>query len=139
MNKSLVLSFCLLTVLSGCASYEHVRPGANGIHRVLIRGVDKTEVEQNAINEAEAYCSEKDLSPAFVDENTQYTGSIKESTHKTIRKASQAASVGGGMVGVLGGNKERNIGKGVFGAGVVGSVFQDDEAYTADMKFKCVQ
>lgn len=130
--------FALILTLASCASSEHVRPGADGIHRVLIRGTDKTEVEQQAISEAKCFCDDRKLSPAFVNEDTKYTGSIDESTHKTIQKVSKAASVGGGMMGVLGGEKEKNVGHGLFGAGAVGSVFQDGEAYTADMKFKCI-
>lgn len=132
-----VLLISLLGLVS-CASHEHVRPGVDGVHRVVIRGTEKEAVEQQALSEARSYCSEKDLSPAFTSEDTKYTGSMSESTHKTIQKVSKAAAVGGGMMGVMGGQKEKNVGQGVFGAGAVGSVFQDDEAYTADMKFKCI-
>ncbi len=135
------LNFCalafLLTLIS-CASHEHVRAGADGIHHVLIRGTDKNLVERQAIKEAESFCDDRKLSPAFVTEDTKYTGSMDEKTHKTIQKISKAAAVGGGMMGVMGGEKEKSAGKGIFGAGAVGSVFQDDEAYTADMKFKCI-
>ena len=130
--------FISLLGLVSCASHEHVRPGADGIHRVLIRGTEKTVVEEQAMAEAKSYCGEKDQSPAFTSEDTKYTGSMDESTHKTIQKVSKAAAVGGGMMGVMGGKKEQSVGKGVFGAGAVGSVFQDEEAYTADMKFKCI-
>lgn len=136
--KSNFLCVLSLLALASCASHEHVRAGADGIHRVLIRGTDKTQVEELAMREANSFCDDRKLSPAFVTEDTKYTGSIDESTHKTIQKVSKAATVGGGMMGVLGGTKEKNVGNGVFGAGVVGSVFEDKEAYTADMKFKCI-
>ena len=127
--KKISLLIVITLTLSSCASYEHVRPGADGVHRVIIRGVDKTDVEQAAIGEAKAYCDKKDLAPAFVNEDTKYTGSMKESTHKAIQKASEAAAVGGGMLGTFGGSREKNVGEGLFGAGAVGSVFQDKEAY----------
>jgi hypothetical protein len=136
MNISLV--FSSLVILASCASHDHVRAGADGIHHVIIRGPEKDEVEKDAIAEAKSFCDERNLAPAFVEDKTNYTGSMSESTHKAIQKASKAAQVGGGMVGVFGGTKERNIGQGVFGAGTVGSVFQDGEAYTADMRFKCI-
>lgn len=135
MKSALLLP--LLSLVS-CASHEHVRAGADGVHRVVIRGTEKETVEKEAISEAESFCSERKLAPAFTSEDTKYTGSMDESTHKTIQKVSKAAAVGGGMMGVMGGTKEKNVGKGVFGAGAVGSVFQDEEAYTADMKFKCI-
>ncbi len=128
-----------LLVFASCASHEHVRAGANGVHRVVIRGTDKDEVERQALDEADSFCSEKNLSPAFVEEKTSYTGSMDENTHKTIGKVSKAATAAGGMMGVMGGRRESNAGQTIFGAGVVGSTLQDDDAYTADMKFKCVQ
>ena len=122
---------CLLVLVSivifGCASYDHVRPGANGIHRVVIRGEDKQSVESEAIREANNYCNEFEKMAAFTSEDTKYTGSIDESTHKTIKKASTAASVGGGMMGVLGGKKEKNVGQGLFGLGAVGSAVLDGD------------
>lgn len=136
MKSSFLLVFVL--ILASCATSEHVRPGADGVHRVVIRGTDKTEVEQRAIREAKCFCDDRKLAPAFVNEDTKYTGSMDESTHKAIQKISRAAAMGGGMMGTMGGDKERSVGKGVMGAGVVGSVLQDEEAYTADMKFKCI-
>ncbi len=132
------LAMVSLLGLVSCASHEHVRAGADGVHRVVIRGTEKEAVETQAIDEAESFCSERKLAPAFVDESTKYTGSMDESTHKTIGKISKATTVAGGMIGVFGGQKERNVGKGAVGAGAVGSIFQDEEAYTADMKFKCI-
>lgn len=133
------LSLIFLTLLAAsCASYDHVRPGADGVHHVLIRGTDKTEVETQAIEEANDFCGEKDQKAAFVQEDTKYTGSMKESTHKAIKKISEAAQVGGSMATVFGGKKESNAGKTAVLGGVVGETFQDNEAYTADMKFKCI-
>ena len=137
LTAKLTMLFSLV-ILASCASHTHVRPGANGIHRVVIRGVEKQQVEQAAIREAGSFCGTKNMSPAFVDEKTAYTGSMDESTHKMIGKVTKAASVGGGMMGVMGGQKEKNVGQGIFGAGVVGSTLQDEEAYTSDMSFKCI-
>ena len=100
--------FSLILILSSCASSEHVRPGADGIHHVVIRGTDKTEVEQHAIREAKCFCGDRNLSPAFVNEDTKYTGSINENTHKNIQKMSKAATIGGGMMGAMGGRREQN-------------------------------
>ena len=136
MKKLIFLSSIVLLV--SCASHEHVRAGADGVHRVIIRGTEKTNVEKLAMHEATSFCDERKLSPAYVSEDTKYTGSIDEKTHKTIQKVSKAATVGGGMMGVLGGTREKNAGEGIMGAGVVGSIFEDKEAYTADMKFKCI-
>lgn len=127
----------MATLVSSCASYDHVRPGTDGTHRVVIRGEEKEEVERNAIDEANNYCKEYNKMAAFVSEDTKYTGSIDEKTHKTIKKASTAASVGGGMMGVMGGKKEANVGTGLFGLGAVGNAVLDGDAYTADMRFKC--
>lgn len=138
MKKKSLLGLSLLITLTSCASYEHVRPGADGVHKVVVRGVDKTEVEEQAIREAKAFCEDRNQAAAFINEESKYTGSMDERTHKTLGKISKAATVGGGMMGVMGGRKERNAGQGVFGAGVVGGVLQDGDAYTSNMSFKCI-
>jgi hypothetical protein len=141
IRKNMKTNFYILALmltLASCASSEHVRAGADGINHVVIRGTDKTAVEQKAIREAKCFCDDRKLSPAFVKEEIKYTGSMDESTHKTIQHVSRAAAIGGGMMGVMGGTTEKNVGKGIFGAGTVGSAFEDKEAYTADMKFKCM-
>lgn len=126
-----------LAFIASCASHEHVRPGADGIHRVIIRGEEKEEVERQAMSEANDFCDQYKKVAAYVGEETKYTGSVDESTHKTIKKASQAAMVGGSLMGMAGGKKESNVGAGLFGLGAVGSATLDKDAYTADMKFKC--
>lgn len=136
MNKNYLLVLTLF-LISSCASYDHVRPGVDGIHRVVIRGEEKEAVERDSIDEANNYCKEYNKMAAFVSEDTKYTGSIDESTHKTVKKVSNAASVGGGMMGVLGGKKESNVGSGLFGLGIVGNAVLDGDAYTSDMRFKC--
>jgi hypothetical protein len=135
LMKSLML-FCLI-VLAACASHKDVRPGEDGVHRVVVRGYEKSSVERSAIKQANRFCKKSDKYAAFISENTKYTGSMEEKTHNTVKKVSRAATVGGGMMGVMGGAAESSIGEGIFGAGVVGQAFLDDDAYTADMKFKC--
>lgn len=132
-----ILIFLTVLFLSSCATHHHVRPGTDGIHRVIIRGEEKEVVEREAINEANNFCDEYNKIAAFVNEETKYTGSMDESTHKTIKKVSNAAMVGGSMMGIGGGKTESNAGEGIFGLGAVGAATLDHDAYTADMKFKC--
>lgn len=132
------LSLLTLFVLTACASYDHVRPGADGIHQVIIRGPDKENVETKAIREAKNFCQSKELEAAFISDKTDYTGSMNESTHKMIRKTSKAAMAGGAMLETLDDENDSKLGEGIFGAGAVGRVLQDEEAYTTKMKFKCL-
>lgn len=134
--KNVILLLTLILIAS-CASHDHVRPGADGIHKVVIRGEEKDTVERMAIDEANNFCKEYHKMAAFVSESTKYTGSMDESTHKTIKTASQAAMVGGSMMGAMGGKNESNAGAGIFGLGAVGAATLDKDAYTADMSFKC--
>lgn len=135
--KKTGLCFVLL-FLAACAHHRDVRPGADGLHRVLTRGPDKDEVERDAIAQANHFCSERNnKSAAFVSEGTQYTGSMSESTHKTTRNASKAATVVGSGMGIFGGQNEANAGAVVGGAGVVGNIMTGGDAYTTEMKFKC--
>ena len=135
--KKLILCLPVL-ILSACAHHRDVRPSADGVHRVVTRGPEKDDVERDAISQANHYCSEvRKSSAAFVSEGTKYTGSMDESTHKTARNASKAATVVGSGMSVLGGQNESNAGGLIGGAGVVGGIMTGGDAYTTEMKFKC--
>ena len=133
---SFVSSFAFLTLVS-CAHHRDVRPGADGINRVVLRGPDREPIERSAISQANHFCDQTKKTPAFVTETSKYTGSGDEANHKMMRRASEAVTAGGGMVAVFGGNNERNAGRMASGAGVVGGIMTDQEAYTVDMAFKC--
>lgn len=135
--KKLAL-FSMLLVLAACAHHRDVRPGANGIHKVVTRGPDKDAVERDAISQAQNYCETMKLNAAFVDDTgAKYTGDMDESTHKVLRKASKAAQVLGPGMTVLGGRNESNAGQVMTGGGVVGGIMTGGDAYTATMTFKC--
>lgn len=132
------LALSTLTLLAvGCAHHRDVRPGAEGVNRVVIRGPDRGPLERDAISQAEHYCEQFKKTPAFTSDDTKFTGSGSEETHKTMRGVSKAVTAGGGMVSVFGGDTERNTGRVATGAGVVGGMLTDQEAYTVDMRFKC--
>lgn len=139
MNRLMYLSSVFLfSLLVSCAHHRDVRPGTEGIHRVITRGPDKQQVEQSAISQANHFCEQRNLAAAFVNEDTKYTGEMDESTHNTLRKASQAAVIVGGGTHVLGGRRESDVGGAVAGVGTVGSIMTSGDAYTVDMKFKCI-
>src|ERR1043165_7129111 len=96
MNKIALAGFLFLV---SCAHHEDVRPGANGVHRVIVRGADKAAVEHSAIEQAGYYCKESKKKSVITEESVKYTGSMDENTHNTIRRASKAVGVIGGSHG----------------------------------------
>ena len=140
MNKIQVLSATALASLSiisfsSCAHHRDVRPGVDGVHHVLVRSEDKEKAERDAISQAEHYCQMTNRMPAFVEEKTSYTGSMDEATRDTVRKASTAAILLGG---VAHGSQSSRTGGNVLGsAGAVGTVMTSGDDYVSDMKFKC--
>jgi len=136
---SLGLSIILLNMfLIACAHHRDVRPGAEGLHRVVVLGDNEGDGERNAISQANHYCKEVEGNKyaAFVKEETKYQGQMDEDTHKTVRTASKAAGVVGGGMSVFGGRRESNAGKAIMGAGAVGGVVTNN-AYKTEMQFKC--
>lgn len=133
--KLLLLGVGLLFV--GCAHYPDVRPGENGVHRVIIEGAEKESAEREAIRQARSYCDDKKMEAVFLNEDTKYQGSMNENDRKTIRNASKAAGAVGGAMGVFGGENERNAGAVIGGAGGVGTIMTGEDAYRSEMKFKC--
>ncbi|MCM2278356.1 MAG: hypothetical protein NDJ89_09800 [Oligoflexia bacterium] len=130
-------AFSFVFLFASCAHHRDVRAGADGIHRVIVRGQDKEGAERSAISQAEHFCEQRKLAPAFMDEKTQYTGTMDEKTRDTVRKASSAAMVLGGVGGVAGSGATRTGGTVLGTAGTVGSIMTGGEDYTAEMRFKC--
>ncbi len=136
--QTLAVSAFLSFILVGCAHHRDVRAGADGINRVLVHGEEKDQAEQSAISQASHYCEEvQHKSPVFISEGTAYNGSMDESTRTNVRNASKAAGAVGSGMQVFGGKNEKNVGWGLMGAGTAGDIMTSDNAYTADMKFRC--
>jgi hypothetical protein len=131
----------LVCFLVACASksYDDVRPGSDGIHRVVVLGNGEGDGERKAIREANNYCKyhrEQNLSAVFMSENTKYEGSMDEETHKTVRQASKAAGAVGMGMGVFGGRREKGAGQIAMGAGSVGAIMTHGD-YKTEMQFQC--
>lgn len=124
--------------LAACAHHRDVRAGSDGVHKVVVRAPDREQAERSAIRQAEHFCQQRQLAAAFVEEKTQYTGSMDEKTRDTVRKASTAAMILGGGVGTAGRNAGTRVGGGAVGtAGTVGAIMTGGDDYTAEMRFRC--
>ncbi len=138
-NKNLVGLFAsatLFVLLGACAHHRDVRPGADGLHRVALQTDDTDRASREAISQAEHYCKERNLSAAFVDEKSQYTGSMDEDSYKTAKTASKVAQGVGSAAWVFGGRRESTAG-GIVGLGGAIADGAIGKGYTVEMKFKC--
>lgn len=138
MKRILFLSVLVLTV--SCAHFPDVRPGANGVHKVVVAGTDKKEVVQSSLKQAKSYCEDKKLSAAFVAEKVEYTGSMDESTHTMLGKATRAVTAMGGIMGAssTSGSQAKDSGVVITSGAAANSIFTDENAYTSTMTFKCI-
>lgn len=138
MNK-LIVSFSVFMsflFLTGCAHHRDVRPGADGIHRVLIHTDNKEEAGQDAIRQANHFCEQQNKYAAIVDEKNNYVGSMKEEDYKNAKTAAKVAQAVGGAGWVFGGKNESTAGGIVgLGGGIADSVI--GKGYTVEMRFKC--
>lgn len=132
--KSLLLLSALF--LSACAHHRDVRPGADGVHRVVVSTDDNEEGTRNAISQANHFCEESGQHAAFIKEDKKYTGDMDEKTYNNAKRASKVAQAVGGTVWALGGEKESNIG-GIVGLGGAAGDTALGRAYTVEMQFKC--
>lgn len=137
LENAFKLSFIMgLFFVISCAHHRDVRPGVEGVHRVVIQTDDQEEGNREAISQANHYCEEKGKSAAFMTEDKKYTGSMKESDYKTAKTASKIAGMAGSAAYVFGGKNESAAG-GIVGMGgaIADSVI--GKGYTVEMKFKC--
>lgn len=126
----------LSLLVTACAHHRDVRPGADGINRVVIQTADSEEGARSAISQANNYCEESNRKAAFINEDQKYTGDMDEQDYKNVQKISKVAKTVGGAVWALGGKQESNVG-GIVGLGGAAGDAAIGKGYTIEMKFKC--
>ncbi len=133
-NKFLILAAFFFLI--SCAHHKDVRPGADGVHKVVVVSEDTEKGTRNAISQAEHYCKESERHAAFINEDKKYTGDMSEEDYKKGKRIAKVAQAAGGAVWVFGGQQEKNLG-GIVGLG--GSVADQaiGKGYTVEMKFQC--
>lgn len=135
--KFISLSIVIVLFAFGCAHHRDVRPGADGINRVVIISEGNNgEGPRAALAQAEHYCKEFQKMPGIVTEKTTYTGTVDEDTYNNGKAVSRVLKTVGGATSVFGGKNERNAG----GVGVLAGVGTDaalGNGYTTEIKFKC--
>lgn len=125
----------ILLLLTGCGHHRDVRPGENGIHRVVVRAEDHESGEQDAIAQANHYCDKYGKEAIFINENSKYSGDVSEGTYKAGKAMSKVAQLGGAAYG-LHSTKNSSVGEASFlGGSVASSVL--GKGYTTEMQFKC--
>lgn len=135
-NIKLVLLLCLTSIIFGCAHHNDVRPGDDGIHRIVINTDDKAEGARDALRQAEHFCKQFKQYAAVVEEKQDYVGTMDEKDYQTGKKISDVAKVVGGATYTLGGKDESNIG-GIVGLGGMAGDAALGKGYNVTMRFKC--
>lgn len=133
--KLIIASFATL-LLASCAHHRDVRPGEDGLNKVILNVEDKDDGYRNAMAQAEDYCKQSNQRPFIVTEGSKYQGNMDESTYNTGKTASKVAQAVGGAVWTMGGQKESTVG-GIAGLG--GSVARDalGNGYQYVLNFRC--
>jgi hypothetical protein len=132
------LFLLIFLFLASCAHHRDVRPGAEGLNRVVVATEDTDEGSRDAINQANHFCKEErdGKSAVFLAEEQKYTGSMDEGTYKTAKTASKVAQAAGGAAHVFGGRNEKTAG-GIIGIGGGIADHALGKGYKVDMKFRC--
>ncbi len=125
-----------LFFIASCAHHRDVRPGVDGVHRVVVPTPDQDEGSRSAIAQANHYCESQKKAAAFVEEKSNYKGDMPESDYKNGKKMTKVAKVVGGAAWVLGGTNESNLG-GIVGLGGAAGDAVLGNGYSVEMKFKC--
>jgi hypothetical protein len=136
MSKKLTYLAPIL-FLAACAHHPDVRPGADGVHRVVITSEEKEGGQREALRQANDFCGERKLAAAVVEEKTNYTGSMSESDYQTGKTVSKVVQGVGAAGVVFGGKNEKNAGGvAAIGGGIAGEAL--GKGYTTEMRFKCM-
>jgi uncharacterized protein YceK len=125
-------------LVSACSTAKvRILPG-EGVHKVVSTDYEKDDAEEAAVKEATEYCHKMNKQVAFVnsDKKSEYTGKMDENTRNTVKKASNAAIILSGPLGV--GTRSGAVGGILGGAGIVGHEMTNDRDYKAEWDFKCI-
>lgn len=133
--KKVLLLVCSL-FLASCAHHRDVRPGADGVHRVVVATEDTDQGSRNAIDQANHYCKQSKRQAAFLEEESKYKGDLDEKTYKNAKRVTKVAQVLGGGVWAMGGKRESDAG-GIVGLGGTAGDAALGKGYQVSMKFKC--
>lgn len=135
--RNLIFGFIVMG-LAACAHHRDVRPGTEGVHKVLVQSEDESSGQRDAISQANHFCKEKfEKIAAFEKEGTKYTGTMDEGNYKAAKTASKVLTQGGNSAWVFGGKNEKNAGQVASGSGnVLDSALGN--GYTTEMTFKCI-
>ena len=121
----------------GCAHHPDVRPGVDGVHRVVIKSDDIDNAQQNALSQAKDFCDEKHKEFAVLDESSKYVGSMNEDDYRTGKVISKTATGLGAAATFFGGKNESAIG-GIIGLGGAAADKALGNGDIVEMKFKCL-
>lgn len=130
MKILMLMSFLFLI---SCGHHRDVRPGANGVHRVVISTPDTQEGQQNALRQANHYCKQYEKHAAIYKESAKYTGSLDEKTYNTTRMFSRAAKTAGSPSYGNGGRKQSKLAG--YGSSLDSAL---GNGYVVEMSFKCI-
>ena len=136
-KKLILVSFVL--VASACSTAKvRIMPGEAGTNKVISTDYESDGAEKAAIDQATDYCKDRGRQVVFIDPDnkSKYIGKMDEGTRHAIKKASQAAVMVGGPVGVA--SRDAVLGGAIGTAGVVGHEMVNDRDYMAEWTFKCL-
>jgi hypothetical protein len=96
MKKSLMLIMTAF-LFTACAHHRDVRPGVNGVHRVVLQCDDRQQGAREAISEANHFCEQNGRHAAFLKERQKYSGSMDENSYRTAKGITRGARTAGVM------------------------------------------
>lgn len=127
--------FALIAV--GCAHHHDVRPGVDGIHRIVLKTDNIEQSQQEALAQASHYCESMKKQFAIIEEHTGYVGNMSEQDYRAGKAAAKVASGVGAAATVFGGKNEKTLGGlAAIGGGIGDSVLGKQDQ--VEMKFKCL-
>lgn len=100
LAKVAMLTTVLL--LTACAHHNNVRPSSDGNHYVELYGESRTDVAEQAFDQAKSYCKESKLNPFVVSEKIEYIGNIDEQEYLTKRNIASAVEAAGTAMWIFG-------------------------------------
>lgn len=136
MNSKIVLAIVTGSFFLACSHYDQVRPGPKGLHKVVLRGDTRSNVESDALDQTENYCDEFDKKPVIISEKTTFKGKGSEEDYLDKKGLADAARVGGGAASLFGDSTVKSLGGTAFVGGVAGSAYLG-KPYLTVMKFRC--
>ena len=133
-NTALIL---MLLTLAACGHHRDVRPGPQGINKVVVSTDEVQKGTRNAMDQATHFCKEHNKHPIYLKEEKKYVGTIDEKLYAQTKMITRGAKTASYQTRATNPRKVKNQTSDLLRVGSTSADSALGDGYLVSMTFKC--